>query len=493
MNTDSLEARVAAARSLLNGSARSADTPDTDAMEEEESGAERRALPESEILESLAVSGKRMTVRDFCFYLPTNKPIYIPTGELWSVESADRVLPARKEGKRIVRASEYLAKEVGITQMTWAPTEPQFMVDRIVLETGFADHAGGRVFNRYRPSAARMGDPADVDPWCSHILNVYPDDGWYIIHYLAHCVQHPGVKINHALVLGGDMGIGKDTLLEPVRYAVGSHNFGSISPEDLIGKYNPFVQNVVCLVSEARDQGVEMDRYRFFDATKKLFAAPPDSLMVNIKHVPQFMVPNCCNYIVTTNYRNDGLYLPPDDRRHYVAMSDRRSGTLGADYFNALYEWYDSKGFANVFAFLSEFDLSGFDPKATPFKTSAFWQMVRTATSGGDADIAEVLEMIGNPEAISLEIIRDRAQREGFDDLHAKLSDPTKGRSVPHLMERAGYLPADSGAKDGKFVINGRRRVIYALRSLSEGARADAAQRLADANGNLNDAIAAAR
>ena len=44
-------------------------------------------------------------------------------------------------------------------------------------------------------------------------------------HWLAHRVQRPEDKINHALVLGGAMGIGKDTIIEPVKHAIGPWNF----------------------------------------------------------------------------------------------------------------------------------------------------------------------------------------------------------------------------------------------------------------------------
>jgi hypothetical protein len=44
-------------------------------------------------------------------------------------------------------------------------------------------------------------------------------------------VQRPQEKINHALVLGGAQGIGKDTLLEPVKRAVGPWNFEGVSPQ----------------------------------------------------------------------------------------------------------------------------------------------------------------------------------------------------------------------------------------------------------------------
>ena len=53
----------------------------------------------------------------------------------------------------------------------------------------------------------------------------------HIIYFLAHRVQRPEEKINHALVLGGKQGIGKDTLLEPVKRAVGAWNWEEVSPQ----------------------------------------------------------------------------------------------------------------------------------------------------------------------------------------------------------------------------------------------------------------------
>ena len=32
---------------------------------------------------------------------------------------------------------------------------------------------------------------------------------------------------------------------------------------------------------------------------------------------------NCLGLIITTNHKTDGIYLPADDRRHYVAWSLR--------------------------------------------------------------------------------------------------------------------------------------------------------------------------
>ena len=74
-------------------------------------------------------------------------------------------------------------------------------------------------------------------------------------------------------------------------------------------------------VSETRDLG-DINRYGFYEATKTMTAAPPDMTRVNVKHVPQFYVPNVTGVIFTTNYPADGLYLPPDDRRHYVCGTE---------------------------------------------------------------------------------------------------------------------------------------------------------------------------
>ncbi len=80
-------------------------------------------------------------------------------------------------------------------------------------------------------------------------------------------MQRPHEKINHALVLGGKQGIGKDTLLEPVKHAVGPWNFIEVSPQQVLGRFNGFLKSVILRVSEARDLG-DFDRFAFYDHMK---------------------------------------------------------------------------------------------------------------------------------------------------------------------------------------------------------------------------------
>ena len=126
------------------------------------------------------------------------------------------------------------------------------------------------------------------------------------------------------MVLGGNQGIGKDTLLEPVKQAVGPWNFAEVSPVQLIGRFNGFLKSVVLRVSEARDLG-EVNKYGFYDHIKTFTASPPDVLRIDEKNIREYSIFNVCGLILTTNHKTDGLYLPADDRRHFVLWSRHHS------------------------------------------------------------------------------------------------------------------------------------------------------------------------
>ena len=206
--------------------------------------------------------------------------------------------------------------------MTWCPGLPMLIPNRLVSDGGWMEREGVTCFNLYRPPRIKPGDATKAGPWIEHVHKVFDaDDANHIIKWLAHRVQRPGEKINHGLMLGGAMGIGKDTLLEPVKMAVGPWNFHEISPAHLLGRFNGFAKSVILRVNEARDLG-EFNRFGFYDHTKIYTAAPPDVLRVDEKHLREHYVFNCLGFLITTNHKTDGIYLPADDRRHYVAWSN---------------------------------------------------------------------------------------------------------------------------------------------------------------------------
>ena len=172
----------------------------------------------------------------------------------------------------------------------------------------------------------------------------------------------------------------------------------------------------------------------------------------------------CCGVIITTNHKTDGIYLPADDRRHYVAWSDLTEGRLHADYWNELWGWYADGGIRHVAAYLAELDLSGFDPKAPPPKTAAFWDIVDANRAPEDAELADVLDKLGNPDATTLDRIANTADRRfqpGSRTARTAATSRTGSRSA------ATSRFATTAAKDGLWKIRGARQVIYAKNSLT--------------------------
>jgi hypothetical protein len=182
-----------------------------------------------------------------------------------------------------------------------------------------------------------------------------------------------------------------ERLFRPVKHAVGPWNFAKVSPLQTPQRFNGFVKSVVLRISEAKDMG-ESDRSKFYDHMKVYLAAPPDVLRVDEKNLREHSVFNACSVVLTTNYKVDGIYLPDDDRRHFVAWSDRTKADFDAAYWNGLWGWYEREGFGHVAAYLADLDISGFDPKAPPPRTPAFWAIVDSHRAPEDSELADVLD-----------------------------------------------------------------------------------------------------
>ncbi|MDP1649584.1 MAG: DUF5906 domain-containing protein [Rubrivivax sp.] len=415
---------------------------------------------------------------DFRAHMPSHQYLFIPTRELWPAASVNGRVRWPKVNDKPVAPATWLDKHRAVEQLAWHPAEPQIINDRVLQVSGWARHEGATVFNLYRPPERPRGDAGKAGPWIDHLQRVYPDDAEHISRWLAHRVQRPGDKCNHALVLGGLQGIGKDTLLEPVKTAVGPWNWSDISPVQMLGRFNGFLKAVVIRVNEARDLG-DVDRFAFYDHTKAVIAAPPDVLRVDEKHLRETNVANVCGVIITTNHLGDGLYLPADDRRHYVAWSPSKRDDFDIGYWNTLYSWFAAGGIGHVGAYLAALDLSDFDPKAPPPKTPAFWSVVAAGDAPEAGELRDVLEAMANPKAVTLQRIIDKAEFMQMNDLTNELRDRRQRRSLPHKMSRAKYvLVRNIGTDDGYFTVSGRRVAVYAQDHLSVADQIRAARAL---------------
>jgi hypothetical protein len=279
---------------------------------------------------SLPSPPEGVSADDFYAYMPTHQYIFAPARDMWPGSSVNARLPKKEVTEngevKQVNASAWLDRNRPVEQMTWAPGMPMVINNRLISLGGWIERDGVNVFNLYRPPTIRLGDPTKASPWIKHLQRIYPDDAKHISMWLAHRVQRPAEKINHAIVLGGPQGIGKDTVLEPVKYAVGPWNFAEVAPPQLLGRFNGYLKSVILRVSEAKDLG-EVDRFTFYERMKTVTAAPPDVLQVDEKNLREYYVPNVTAPIITSNHR--GKY-PRQSRGLYSWSRPRRQGVADA-------------------------------------------------------------------------------------------------------------------------------------------------------------------
>jgi hypothetical protein len=172
-------------------------------------------------------------------HLPSHKYLYVAAMELYPAASVNAQLPPEPDAKGLIAATAWLDKYRAINGVTWAPGEPEVIRDRVIVDGAWFAKPGTVVYNLYRAPSPSRGDPRQATPWGQHVRRLYHGAAPHIIRWLAHRVQRPGEKLNHALVLGGAPGIGKDTLLQPVWQTIGASNKKSVSPIEIMGRFNP--------------------------------------------------------------------------------------------------------------------------------------------------------------------------------------------------------------------------------------------------------------
>jgi hypothetical protein len=419
---------------------------------------------------------------DFRAHLPDHTYIFTPTGAFWNAAGVNACLPstpvigrngellvitrgANKGQIKIEKATTWLDRNQPVHHLAWAPGHPMLIENQLIIDGEWVERNGATTFNLYRPPALKHGDPSKAGPWLELVHKVYPEDAGRLIPKLAHRVQRPQEKINHAVLMGGPPGIGKDTILEPVRRAVGAWNWRETSPTQMLGRFNGYLQSVIMRINEVRDLG-EFNRYQFYEHTKPFFAAPPTTQRVDEKGIPEHEVMNVLLAILTTN-RTDGIYLPPDDRRHDVMWSRLTKYDFTEDYWIKIWKWYDEGGDGHVAAYLATLDISALNPKAPPSQTEAFWTIVNANRAPEEGELQDLLDKLGNPDAVTVDQIVKAASGTKHVDIRNWLSDRKNRRSIPHRFDAVGYVPVhNEAAQSGLWVVGGERQAVYAKKDL---------------------------
>jgi len=247
----------------------------------------------------------------------------------------------------------------------------------------------GNLWRNYRPA---VGD-GDVGLWLDHCRSIVPDEAElsHIWDVMAYKLQHPAVKINHAILHAGRPGCGKDTMWHPFLWSIGGpykHNVALVSNETLGSTWGYDLESEVMVVNELR-QSEARDRRAMENTLKPIIAAPPEFLPVNRKGLHPYMMVNR-TFVLAFSNDSAAIALPSDDRRWFVIWSE--ASRMAPDAARRIWAWYGAGGCAAVAGWLRRRDVSAFNPGAAPAMTEAKTNLIEGGRSMSESYLIEQME-----------------------------------------------------------------------------------------------------
>jgi len=250
----------------------------------------------------------------------------------------------------------------------------------------------GEVFgNRWRDARPAPGS-GDIAPWLRHCETLVPEvaEREHLFDVMAFKVQHPEVKVNHAVLHGGDQGCGKDTLWAPFIWAVcgpGLKNRGLLDNDSLSSQWGYQLESEILIINELKEPEAAARR-ALANKLKPIIAAPPDMLPINRKGLHPY---DMANRLFVLAFSNDPVPISIDsqDRRWFCVWSSapRMDPKVASD----LWTWYKSGGFAAIAGWLHQRDVSAFNPAAAPRWTEFKSNLVEHGMSIAESYLVDMM------------------------------------------------------------------------------------------------------
>ena len=266
--------------------------------------------------------------------------------------------------------------------ITYAAGEP-------VLVNRDGDLYGNR-WRDARPSVA----VGTVEPWLAHcrVLVPEPEELDHVLDLMAFKLQHPEVKINHAVLHGGDQGSGKDTMWAPFIWSVcGPHlkNRGLLDNDTMSSQFGYALESEILILNELKEPDAK-ERRALANRLKPIIAAPPDMLTINRKGLHPYQM---ANRVFVLAFSNDPVPISLDsqDRRWFCLWS--HAPRMKPETAARMWAWYRAGGFEAVGAWLAARDVSAFNPGAAPMVTEFKLNLVEHGMSTAESFLIDAMRV----------------------------------------------------------------------------------------------------
>jgi hypothetical protein len=184
----------------------------------------------------------------------------------------------------------------------------------------------------------------------------------YFIRWAAYVVQFPDRKPGWAWLISTMPGLGKDWMLNFLRWAVGERNHISATIGMIQSTFTDYLERKLITVSETHQQTSARGKSSadVYNQLKEYLARPPDHIMVNHKNQAPYAIPNLSAWVFLSNNRVP-LYLEPGDRRLLV-VDNMDTPKPPKEHYDQLWAYLDANK-DMVASFLMEFPLTDADIK----------------------------------------------------------------------------------------------------------------------------------
>jgi len=253
----------------------------------------------------------------------------------------------------------------------------------------------GEVFaNRWRDARPDVSGvtPGNVSLWLDHCRALVPDEAElnHCLDVMAFKLQNPSIKINHAVLHGGDEGSGKDTMWAPFIWAVcgpDNRNRGLIDNDSLSSQWGYQLESEILILNELKEPEAK-ERRALANKLKPIIAAPPETLPINRKGLHPY---NMLNRMFVLAFTNDPvpISIPSQDRRWFCIWSS--APRMDAADAALIWDWYKHGGFEKVAAWLYARDVSKFNPSAAPPLTEFKLNLVEHGMSIAESFLVEMI------------------------------------------------------------------------------------------------------
>ena len=232
----------------------------------------------------------------------------------------------------------------------------------------------------------------DISLWMDHCQALVPEQSEldHIFDVMAFKVQHPEIKVNHAILHAGDEGSGKDTFWAPFIWAVcGDHlkNRGIMDNNSVNSQWGYQLESEILIINELKEPDAATRR-QLANQLKPIIAAPPEMLPINRKGLHPYMM---ANRLFVLAFSNDPvpISLASQDRRWFCVWST--APRMESQKASLIWKWYRAGGFAAIGAWLKSRDVRAFNPAAAPGMTEFKANLIEHGMSMAESFLVEMM------------------------------------------------------------------------------------------------------